>query len=201
MSSSNSSEIEDQITIAFLGIMDEAMSILQAEELAAAAASSSTRRPKLCRCYVNYDREAAHFRLWHDYFDDDYVHPPSYFRQRYHMWRTLFPSIMHKLSETSPYFSKKYDTTSRIDLTALQKCTTIVCQLAYDMIADTIDEYLKLGKSTVLERVEYYYAGIIECFRAEFLCCPTVANTQRLLAKAEKCGLLGMLESIDCMYW
>jgi hypothetical protein len=42
MSSSNSSEIEDQITKAFAGIIDEAMSIAQAEEAAAAAASSST---------------------------------------------------------------------------------------------------------------------------------------------------------------
>jgi hypothetical protein len=42
MSSSNSSEMEDQLTIAFQGIMEEAMSILQAEEAVAAAASSST---------------------------------------------------------------------------------------------------------------------------------------------------------------
>jgi hypothetical protein len=42
MSSSNSSEMEDQLTIAFQGIMEEAMSILQAKEATAAAASSST---------------------------------------------------------------------------------------------------------------------------------------------------------------
>jgi hypothetical protein len=46
MSSSNSSEIEDQLTIALQGIMEEAMSMLQAEEVAAATASSSTRGPK-----------------------------------------------------------------------------------------------------------------------------------------------------------
>jgi hypothetical protein len=39
MSSSNLSEIEDQIVMTFLGVMDEAISILQAEE---AAASLST---------------------------------------------------------------------------------------------------------------------------------------------------------------
>jgi hypothetical protein len=42
MSSSNSSEMEDQLTIAFQGIMEEAMSILQVKEAVAAAASSST---------------------------------------------------------------------------------------------------------------------------------------------------------------
>jgi hypothetical protein len=46
MSSSNSSEIEDQLTMVFQGVMEEAMSMLQAEEVAAAVASSSTRGPK-----------------------------------------------------------------------------------------------------------------------------------------------------------
>jgi hypothetical protein len=40
MSSSNSSEIEDQLTIVFQDAMVEAMSMLQAEEATAAAASS-----------------------------------------------------------------------------------------------------------------------------------------------------------------
>ncbi len=75
MSSSNSSEMEDQITMAFLDIMDEAMSIVQAEEATAATAFSSTQMLKHRRCYVNHDREAAHFRPRHNYFDDDCVYP------------------------------------------------------------------------------------------------------------------------------
>jgi hypothetical protein len=43
--SSNSNKIEDQLTIAFQVVMKEAMSMLQAEEVAAAVASSSTREP------------------------------------------------------------------------------------------------------------------------------------------------------------
>jgi hypothetical protein len=42
------------------------------------------------------------------------------------MWRTLFLTIMHNLSETSPYFSEMYDTTGRVGLIALQKCTAAV---------------------------------------------------------------------------
>jgi hypothetical protein len=42
MSSSNSSEMEDQLTMVFQGVIKEAMSMLQAEEAVAAAASSST---------------------------------------------------------------------------------------------------------------------------------------------------------------
>jgi hypothetical protein len=43
MSSSNSSKMNDQIAVIFLGIMNEAMSILQAEKTASATTSSSTR--------------------------------------------------------------------------------------------------------------------------------------------------------------
>jgi hypothetical protein len=69
------------------------------------------------------------------------------------------------------------------------------------MVADIIDEYLKLGKTIALECLEYYCLGIIECFEDEFLRCPTVIDTQRLLAKAKEHGFPGMLESIDCMHW
>jgi hypothetical protein len=69
------------------------------------------------------------------------------------------------------------------------------------MAADTIDEYLKLGKTTVLECLEYYCLGINECFGNEFLRHPTIANTKHLRAKAEEHGFSGMLGSIDCMYW
>jgi hypothetical protein len=35
------------------------------------------------------------------------------------MWRTLFLSIMHKLSETSPYFYEMYDATGCAGLAVL----------------------------------------------------------------------------------
>jgi hypothetical protein len=69
------------------------------------------------------------------------------------------------------------------------------------MTIDMIDEYLKLGKSTTLECLEYYCLRIIECFGAEFLRRPTVVDTQRLLAKAKEYVFSGMLDSIDYMHW
>jgi hypothetical protein len=87
---------------------------------------------------------------------------------------------MYKLSEISPYFYKRYDATGRAGLTTLQKCTVALRQLAYCIATDTIDGYLKLGKMTALECLEYYCSDIIECFGDEFLRRPTVADTQRL---------------------
>jgi hypothetical protein len=61
--------MENQIAMAFSGVMDQAMSILAAEEVG----SLSTRHPKCCQRYINCDREVAHLRLRHHYFDDDCV--------------------------------------------------------------------------------------------------------------------------------
>jgi hypothetical protein len=69
------------------------------------------------------------------------------------------------------------------------------------MDTDSIDEYLKLGKTTTQECLEYYCSGIIECFGDEFLRLTTVADTQHLLVKAEEREFLDMLGSIDCMHW
>jgi hypothetical protein len=74
MSSSSSSDIEDQIVMALLGVMEQIMSILAAE-----TGSTSAPHPKLHRRYVNHDHEVAHLRLHHNYFDDncDYSHHSS----------------------------------------------------------------------------------------------------------------------------
>jgi hypothetical protein len=108
---------------------------------------------------------------------------------------------MHKLSETSLYFCERYDATDRAGLTALQKYTATLHQLAYDIAVDTIDEYLKLEKTITLECLEYYCSEIIECFGDEFLCHPTIADTRRLLAKVEERGFFSMLWNIDCIHW
>jgi hypothetical protein len=87
------------------------------------------------------------------------VSTPLYFRQRNRIWRSLFLNIIHKLSETSFYFTERHDAIGRISLTLLQKCTAVLRQLADDMIADMIYEYLKLAKSNVLKCQEYYSAS------------------------------------------
>ena len=172
--------------------MEEAMLNLNEE---------SSSRPKRRRRYINRDRESAHDRLHQDYFADDCVYPPNYFRRRYRMRRQLFLSIMLRLGEYSPYFTQREDALGRLRLSPLQKCTAALRLLAYGSAADSIDEYLKLARSTALECLEKFCEGIIHCYEEEFCRRPNVADIQRLLAKAEERGFPGMLGSIDCMHW
>jgi hypothetical protein len=74
-SSSSSAVMEDQIVTALSGAMEEAVSILTAEEVG----YSSTPQPKRRWRYINREREAAHLSMYHDYFNNDCVYHSSYF--------------------------------------------------------------------------------------------------------------------------
>jgi hypothetical protein len=59
MSSSSSNDTEDQITMTFLDVMEQVMSILVAEEVV----FSLTPWSKCRQRYVNRDHKVAHFML------------------------------------------------------------------------------------------------------------------------------------------
>jgi hypothetical protein len=105
---------------------------------------------------------------------------------------------MRRLGEYSPYFTQREDACNRRGLSPLQKCTAALRLLAYGGAADSIDEYLKLARSTALDYLEKFCEGIIRCYGDEFCRRPNIVDTQRLLAKAEERGFPG---SIDCMHW
>ena len=81
------------------------------------------RRPRRRRAFIRRDRVGAHDRLYDDYFADDCTYPPSFFRRRYRMRRSLFLSIVHRLGEYFPYFTQRVDALNRAGFSPLQKCT------------------------------------------------------------------------------
>jgi hypothetical protein len=158
-STTNSSEGMEAETIdAFQAEYEEAMLNLEEE--------SSRRRRR--RHYIRRDREGAHDRLFQDYFTDNCVYPPNYFRRMYRMRRQLFLRIMRRLGEYSPYFTQREDACNHRGLSPLQKCTAALRLLAYGGAADSIDEYLKLARSTALDCLEKFCEGIIHCYGDEF---------------------------------
>ncbi|XP_071683717.1 uncharacterized protein [Lolium perenne] len=189
-SSSSSDGVEGDFIAAFQEEYEEEM---QAEEV--------VPRRRRRREFIRRDRLGAHDRLFEDYFADDCNYPPSYFRRRYRMRRSLFLTIVARLGEYSPYFTQRNDALNRAGFSPLQKCTAALRLLAYGAAADTIDEWLKLARKTSSDCLDRFCEGIIECYGETFCRRPTVEDTQRLLAKAEERGFPGMLGSIDCMHW
>ncbi|XP_020249726.1 uncharacterized protein LOC109827172 [Asparagus officinalis] len=73
--------------------------------------------------------------------------------------------------------------------------------LAYGASADSVDDYVRIGKSTSLESVKRYVRSIINIFGVEYLRSPTNEDVACLLEEGSQRGFPGMLGSIDCMHW
>ena len=84
-----------------------------------------------------------------------------------------------RLSNDVQYFREKKDGLGRISLSPLQKCTTAIRVLAYSCVGDTVDEYLRLGKTPTRLCVENLVESIIYLFGEEYLRRPTPADLLR----------------------
>ncbi|XP_024177662.1 uncharacterized protein LOC112183511 [Rosa chinensis] len=58
-----------------------------------------------------------------------------------------------------------------------------------------------MAKSTAIKALKRFTREIVNLYSAKYLRAPTLADLRRLLAKAERRGLPGMIGSIDCMHW
>ncbi|XP_056855410.1 uncharacterized protein LOC130504837 [Raphanus sativus] len=117
------------------------------------------------------------------------------------MNKSLFLSIVHRLSTEVEYFRPTQDAVGRSSLSPLQKCTAAIRQLAYGGGADTVDEYVRLGETTAAKCLHHFTAAIIHLFGDQYLRQPTPEDLQRLLQIGEERGFPGMVGSIDCMHW
>lgn len=59
---------------------------------------------------------------------------------------------------------QRKDCICNIGCTSLQKATAAIRMLAYGTAADSMDEYLRMGESTVLKCIEHFCKGVTECF-------------------------------------
>uniref|UniRef100_A0A0D3CIE8 Nuclease HARBI1 n=1 Tax=Brassica oleracea var. oleracea TaxID=109376 RepID=A0A0D3CIE8_BRAOL len=159
------------------------------------------RKKKKKRVFIERNREEGHLRLWNDYFSDAPTYPANLFRRRFRMNKPLFMYIVDRLSNEVQFFRQKKDVTGRQGLSPLQKCTAAIRVLAYGYALDAVDEYLRLGATTVRLCVKIFVEAIINLFGDEYLRRPTPDDLQRLLYIGEVRGFPGMIGSIDCMHW
>ena len=88
-----------------------------------------------------------------------------------------------------------------IGFSGYQKCTSALGILAYGMVADSLDEYLRMSERTCGDAMVRFATTVVEVFGPQYLREPTVADTERLLPVSEARGWPGLLESLDCMHW
>jgi len=108
--------------------------------------------------------------------------------------------IVQSVEQHNDYFVQKREGNGRLGLSCLQKITAAYMMISYGVPADFLDQYIRIGKSTVIESLRRFVRAVIEVFGEEYLRSPNEDDTARLLAIGERRGFPGMLGSIDCMH-
>ena len=153
------------------------------------------------RIFISRDILQGHDRLFHDYFAETPVYSPNLFRRRFRMNHSLFLRIHSAIEAHEPYFIQKRDVARRLGLSSLQKMTVTIRMLAYRVIGDLMDEYVRIGENTAIESFKKFVKAVISVFSDEYLRSSNSNDIARLITIGQNRGFPGMLGSIDCMHW
>lgn len=153
------------------------------------------------RSNIERNREAAFHSLMEDYFSASPTYSQVTFRRRFRMSQHLFHHVVDGVVEADTYFQQKPDATQRMGAHPIQKVTAALRMLAYGASADQLDEWIRLGESTVLEALKRFIAAVNKSFGKEYLRAPNKEDTLRLLKQNLERGFPGCIGSIDCWHW
>ncbi|GKA19640.1 putative nuclease HARBI1 [Tanacetum coccineum] len=90
------------------------------------------------------------------------------------------------------YFSEhpQYDEATFRD--NVMKCTSVIRQLAYEFVLDSLDEYLQMGTTTSRDSLRIFCKVIMNLYGEEFLRKPTYADIENsMLITMKSMGFLG----------
>ena len=114
-------------------------------------------------------REAAHARLWKEYFAENPTYPDSDFRRRFRMYRHIFYRILEVVCNYDNYFVQREDTTHRLGLSPHQKIIAALPYICYRACADIWGEYLAISESTAIKSLKHFSHAIVKIFGNEYL--------------------------------
>lgn len=117
------------------------------------------------------------------------------------MSKNMFNDICEAVAAANRYLRLTHNAAGQAGFSTIQKVTAALRMLAYGGPADSLDEYFRMGESTIIETVNKFTRTIVVIYGEEYLRQPNTEDIARLLRKAEERGFPGMLGSIDCMHW
>ncbi|XP_071683492.1 uncharacterized protein [Lolium perenne] len=112
--------------------------------------------------------------------------------------RELFLKIGENLREID-YFKLKRDVVSLLGFCTMQKYKVTLRMLAYGILGDTQDDYLRMTESIAIDCMHMFCRAIVVIFGKNYLHTLNAEDTTRILAQNTDMGFSGMLGSIDCM--
>jgi hypothetical protein len=117
------------------------------------------------------------------------------------MSKALFLRIVEVIKSHDDYFCQKPDALGVLGASPIQKVVGAFCMLAYGVSADFLDDYVRLGESTIIESLKYFVKAVVDIFGNEYLRAPNARDTTRLMAMNSARGFPGILGFIDYIHW
>ncbi|XP_057426240.1 uncharacterized protein LOC130719646 [Lotus japonicus] len=97
------------------------------------------------------------------------------------MRRDVFLRIVEAIDNNDDYFQMREDATCRMCLSPLHKCNVAIRMLAFGSPADSVDEYVQIGESTIVECLVKFVTRINEVFKPKYLRKPNNHDITRLM--------------------
>lgn len=151
----------------------------------------------------NRDFAAGLANIRRDYFGLD-GRPPVYdeqdFVRRFRVPRAVFMRIYNDLKDRR-WWAQRPNATGRPQAHPLQKLVAAFRIFAYGESFDSVDEYVRLSKSTVHEATNRLVAFILRTYQPFYLRAPTHEDLKRIMTRNAARGLPGCMGSLDCSHW
>jgi nicotinic acid phosphoribosyltransferase len=174
------------------------------------------------------DKYSGYWRLMQDYFHDLPVYGDNYFRHQlvsfhglffgayecenlysltctsmysFRMCKAMFIDICHAVAARSDYFKRKPNAAGLSRFTTIQMVIAALRMLAYGGSADCLDEYFRMGKTTILESPDHFTRTVVDLYGQSYLRPPNAEDIARFLQKAEERWFPHRIGSIYCMHW
>jgi hypothetical protein len=93
------------------------------------------------------------------------------------MSRKVFKTILHRVSAYDDYFHLKKDAIGKHGFTSYHKCTTTARMLAYGVVGNLVDEYMRMSESTSLASMYKFCKVVVQVFAHMNLTEPNAADT------------------------
>ena len=80
------------------------------------------------------------------------------------MSRSLFLRIHSSVEATEPYFIQKRNAANTLGLSSLQKMTAAIRMLSYGVLANFVDEYIRIGETTAIKSLKKFVKAVVSIF-------------------------------------
>jgi L-lysine 2,3-aminomutase len=149
--------------------VEQAMVIVAVKNLQDRMAMKRRRGSVPGRITIPQNRATGHEALMQDYFAEVPTYTPSLFHRRYRMRRELFVKIVKACEANCRYFTRRRNNAGAMGFSPYQKISAAMRVIAYGILADYTDEYLRIGENTTILSVWMFAKTIIRVFFLEYL--------------------------------